>query len=119
MSLTRRVPESRLALSHNRRTKEPMTTDQGAKGGGWENWKIAHVGEEKWRTGEGTPPVDVEEIVSRLSETGDFGDYGPGGPGGFCIATEVCEPGEIVFGPITIKIQKCRTVLFCSGPMPM
>jgi hypothetical protein len=99
---------------------QPRERSAGAEGAGWEKWKIAYVGDETWRIGEpgvqGTPPGDVQEIVSRLSEPGQGGglDFGE-----FCVATEVCEPGEIVFGPITIPILKCKWVVICSGPMPM
>ena len=90
------------------------------EGRGWETWKVVHVGEEQWRTGEpevqDMPPPEVQALVERLSEPGRIGSPGPGG---FCVATEVCEPGQIVFGPITIPIQKCRWVIICSGPMPM
>ena len=98
----------------------PREKSSGAEADGWEDWKIAYVGEETWRTGEqgvpGTPPADLRQTLSRIRQPGDGGGLGIAQ---ICVTTEVCEPGEIVFGPITIPILKCRWVVICSGPMPM
>jgi hypothetical protein len=98
----------------------PPEQSPGTGGAGGDSWQIAYVGEETWRTGEaggqGPPPDEVQAMTVRLGQRG----LGGGSVLGLnCVPIELCEPGEIVFGHITIPIQKCRWVIVCSNLPPM
>jgi hypothetical protein len=77
-------------------------------------WKIAYVGEETWRVasepGPDNPPPEVQQI--ERDETAALRVGYTITP--WCRSIEVCDPDEIVIGPWTIPIVKCRWVVVCG-----